>query len=157
MAVVCNAHRARHTHRDPVALGPRVAIPLLRRGRDLARSEAARTEASPVEVLAVNELSDRLDAARDRLQASEPTAGYLTLDEVAGLARCNEKTVRPAVAAGDLLAFQPAQRFLFREQDVHEWIESRPARSQPATPRPRPARRRAAPRSAQSPRQLARN
>lgn len=66
---------------------------------------------------------------------------YLTIDDAAALAHCDQSTLRRAIRAGSLLAFRPAQRLLFREADVREWVESRPARVS-VEPRPRAARRR---------------
>ncbi len=43
------------------------------------------------------------------------------------MARCEHKSVRRAIAAGGLPAFQPANRLLIREDDAYAWIEARPA------------------------------
>jgi excisionase family DNA binding protein len=50
---------------------------------------------------------------------------YLTVHEVAQLARCEHKAVRRAIRQGALRAFQPAKRLLIREDDATAWIESR--------------------------------
>ena len=67
---------------------------------------------------------------------------YLTVDEVAELARCEHKAVRRAVRQGALRAFQPAKRLLIREDDARAWIESRPVAGtpprNPPLPSPRP-------------------
>lgn len=68
------------------------------------------------------------------------TPAYLTVREVAALARCEHKAVRRAIAAGRLPAFQPAKRLLIREDDARAWIEGRPAHA--AAPAPRPPRHR---------------
>ena len=66
---------------------------------------------------------------------------YLTITEVAELARCEHKAVRRAIRHGALRAFQPAKRLLIREDDAKAWIESRvvgtPTPS-PSLPSPRP-------------------
>lgn len=50
---------------------------------------------------------------------------YLTVLEVAGVARCEHKTVRRAIWSGELRAFRPAGRLLIREGDARAWIEGR--------------------------------
>jgi excisionase family DNA binding protein len=50
---------------------------------------------------------------------------YLTVQEVAQLARCEHKAVRRAIRLGALRAFQPAKRLLIREDDATAWIENR--------------------------------
>jgi excisionase family DNA binding protein len=69
---------------------------------------------------------------------------YLTVREVATMARCEHKSVRRAIAAGSLRAFRPANKLLIREDDAHTWIEGRPAAMAGSAPslRPAPARRR---------------
>lgn len=52
---------------------------------------------------------------------------YLTVQEVADLARCEHKAVRRAIADGRLRAFRPANRLLVREEDARAWIEGRVA------------------------------
>jgi excisionase family DNA binding protein len=67
------------------------------------------------------------------------TSPYLTIREVAELARCEHKAVRRAITDGRLRAFQPANRLLVREEDALTWIEG----SLPAVPaEPSPQRRR---------------
>jgi excisionase family DNA binding protein len=51
---------------------------------------------------------------------------YLTVREVATIARCEHKSVRRAIAAGRLRAFQPTNKLLIREDDACAWIEGRP-------------------------------
>ena len=66
---------------------------------------------------------------------------YLTVKEVAALARCEHKAVRRAIHLGHLQAFQPANKLLVREDDAHAWIQSRPLRIEPPDQRsPRPRR-----------------
>lgn len=87
------------------------------------------------------EIGEALDRARERLR--DHAGGYLTVPEVADLARCEHKAVRRAIAMGQLVAFQPAQKLLVREADARAWIESRPVRprvQQVERPR-RPGRR----------------
>lgn len=69
---------------------------------------------------------------------------YLTVREVATMARCEHKSVRRAIAAGKLRAFQPANKLLIREDDAHAWIEGRPVSMTGSAPilRPAPSRRR---------------
>lgn len=82
----------------------------------------------------MNEISDNLDTARERLKAqAESSPNYLTVEEAASMARCNPMTIRRAFKAGVLTAFRPAHRVLLRETDVRDWIESRPA-TMPAPP-----------------------
>jgi excisionase family DNA binding protein len=71
---------------------------------------------------------------------------YLTVREVATMARCEHKSVRRAIAAGSLRAFQPANKLLIREDDACAWIESRPAATTGSAPslRSAPSRRRPA-------------
>lgn len=52
---------------------------------------------------------------------------YLTVREVAELARCEHKAVRRAIGSGQLLAFRVAGRLLVREVDALAWIEAQPA------------------------------
>jgi excisionase family DNA binding protein len=59
---------------------------------------------------------------------------YLTLAEVANLARCDPKTVRRAIHDGKLRAFRRA-KLLIPEADAVEWIEAHPAAC-PSVPRP---------------------
>lgn len=81
---------------------------------------------------------------------------YLTVPEVAKLARCEHKSVRAAIHSGSLGAFRTAERILIREVDAVAWIESRPARALPAVPRRR-VQRRAAPGSVQALREMERD
>jgi excisionase family DNA binding protein len=53
-------------------------------------------------------------------------AVYLTVREVAAMARCEHKSVRRAIVAGRLRAFQPTNKLLIREDDAYAWIEGRP-------------------------------
>ena len=82
----------------------------------------------------MTEISDPLDRAPERRRDNVPwQSPYLTIPEVAALARCEHKAIRNAIHAGALPAFRPAQRLLVREQDARAWIESRPvSRSAPA-------------------------
>jgi len=57
---------------------------------------------------------------------------YLTVDEVAELARCHHNTVRRAIDRGRLTAFRPAGRILVREPDARTWIEGGPRPVAPA-------------------------
>ncbi|MGH8163602.1 MAG: helix-turn-helix domain-containing protein [Rhodanobacteraceae bacterium] len=71
------------------------------------------------------------------------TTPYLTVREVAAMARCEHKTVRRAIADGRLRGFQPARRVLIREDDARDWIEGRVAApASPPTPVPRRTSRR---------------
>lgn len=80
------------------------------------------------------------------LERVHPPAGppYLTIQEVAELARCAHKAVRRAIQAGKLPAFQPAHRLLVREPDARAWIESHEvcvARAAPSPAAPGTGRR----------------
>jgi excisionase family DNA binding protein len=72
---------------------------------------------------------------------------YLTVREVATIARCEHKSVRRAIAAGRLRAFQPTTKLLIREDDAYAWIEGRPASTTDSAPSLRSVlnRRRSAP------------
>ena len=52
---------------------------------------------------------------------------YLTVEEVAELARCHHNTVRRAIDRGRITAFRPAGRILVREPDARAWIEGEPS------------------------------
>src|SRR5271170_5113909 len=83
------------------------------------------------------------------LWATNNMTVYLTVHEVAAMARCEHKSVRRAIAAGRLRAFQPNNKLLIREDDACGWIEGRPA-ARAASPSDRwrsATRRRAAPQS----------
>jgi excisionase family DNA binding protein len=69
---------------------------------------------------------------------------YLTVQEVAELARCEHRTVRRAIQAGKLKASLIGGRWIVRDSAVEEWIEgcaNHPApiaaQSQPRRPRMR--------------------
>jgi excisionase family DNA binding protein len=64
---------------------------------------------------------------------------YLTVQEVADLARCEHKSVRRAITAGRLVAFRGPKRILVRDEDARAWIEARPIHSE-ETPRRLPRR-----------------
>jgi excisionase family DNA binding protein len=66
---------------------------------------------------------DAIDGHDRTLAATNNVAAYLTVREVAALARCEHKSVRRAIAAGRLRAFQPTNRLLIREDDAYAWIE----------------------------------
>lgn len=70
---------------------------------------------------------------------------YLTIQEVAELARCEHRSVRRAVNSGRLRAFRPTRRILVREDDARSWIESRRAVGIAARPERRAARSTAGP------------
>jgi excisionase family DNA binding protein len=70
---------------------------------------------------------DAIDGHDGTLAATNNVAAYLTVREVAAIARCEHKSVRRAIAAGRLRAFQPNNRLLIREDDAYGWIEGRPA------------------------------
>jgi excisionase family DNA binding protein len=69
---------------------------------------------------------DAIDGHHGTLAATNNVAAYLTVREVAELARCEHKSVRRAIAAGRLRAFQPTNRLLIREDDAYAWIEGWP-------------------------------
>jgi hypothetical protein len=90
----------------------------------------------------MTEISASLDSARDRLREQAQASPYLTVPEVAQLARCEHKAVRKAVHDGLLPAFNPERKLLIRATDAVSWIESRPVRAgtrsqAPARSRPR--------------------
>lgn len=67
---------------------------------------------------------------------------YLTVREVAEIAHCEHKSVRRAISAGRLRAFQPTNKLLIREDDAYAWIEGRPTTTTGLAPNLRPAARR---------------
>ncbi len=97
--------------------------------------------------MSAGELSGVSDQARDHLR-QQTSGGYLTVPEVAALARCEHKAVRRAIASGLLVAFRPAHKLLVRELDARAWIESRPVRVSAVTTEHarRPGGRRSRPR-----------
>ena len=72
-----------------------------------------------------SEMSAASNQERDHPR-EQSLGGYLTVPEVAELARCEHKAVRRAIASGLLIAFRPAHKLLVRELDARAWIESRP-------------------------------
>jgi excisionase family DNA binding protein len=54
---------------------------------------------------------------------------YLTVREVAAMARCEHKSVRRAISTGRLEAFRPANKLLIREDAAEAWIEATTAAS----------------------------
>lgn len=90
-----------------------------------------------------------LDRRKAILAATNIMAVYLTVREVAAMARCEHKSVRRAIAAGRLRAFQPNNRLLIREDDAYGWIEGRPATraASPFDPRRAASRPRCTPHS----------
>lgn len=92
---------------------------------------------------------DAIDGREGILAATNKMALYLTVHEVAAMARCEHKSVRRAIAAGRLRAFQPNNRLLIRADDACGWIEGRPAAraASPSARRRAATRRRGAPQS----------
>jgi excisionase family DNA binding protein len=89
---------------------------------------------------------------RGREETEPAVTVYMTIEEVAQLARCEHRSIRRAIRAGRLQAFRPARRILVREDDAHSWIESRPA----LAPALQPQRQQPAPRAAGGPGSVAR-
>jgi excisionase family DNA binding protein len=50
---------------------------------------------------------------------------YLTIQEVAELARCEHRTVRRAIRSEELKASLIGRRWIVRDSDVDEWFEAR--------------------------------
>ncbi len=75
----------------------------------------------------------------------QPAGAYLTVREVAQLARCEHKAVRRAIAAGRLPAIQPVRAILVREHDARAWIEARPVAARHPAPARATARQRKPP------------
>jgi excisionase family DNA binding protein len=69
---------------------------------------------------------DKFDGRLYLLAVTYGMTAYLTVREVATMARCEHKSVRRAIAAGRLRAFQPTNKLLIREDDACAWIEGRP-------------------------------
>lgn len=88
------------------------------------------------------------------------TPGMLTVEEAAGLARCNPKTIRRAFHSGKLTAFRPGggrTRVLLREEDVRAWLQGQTAAPPPSEPRRSRSRsRRSTPASVQALREIER-
>jgi excisionase family DNA binding protein len=82
-------------------------------------------------------MDNRGSPAPQTASARTASVAYLTVQEVAALARCEHKAVRRAIANGQLSAFRPAKRLLIRDDDAHAWIEGRPAFKPNAAPKPR--------------------
>lgn len=105
------------------------------RGRAQAReARLSRTNARRVRRAVPPAIGARLElpqianslAARAISRSITPVTVYLTVREVATMARCEHKAVRRAIAAGRLRAFRPTNRLLIREDDASAWIEGRP-------------------------------
>jgi hypothetical protein len=96
----------------------------------------------------VTDIAKGSDGAPSRLKQEAPRQCYLTVVEVAVLARCEHKRVRRAIAGGQLVAFQPAGKLLVREEDARAWIERHPVQAtRLKEPRPAQSRRRAVPKA----------
>src|SRR4051794_8064002 len=75
---------------------------------------------------------------------------YLTVQEVAELARCEHRTVRRAIRTGELKASLIGGRWIVRDSAVDEWFEAcangpTAARATPEPQRPRVRARQSAP------------
>jgi len=71
---------------------------------------------------------------------------YLTIQEVAELARCEHRTIRRAIRSGELKASLIGGRWIVRADAVDEWFEARANhRILPPTSRPTARVRGAAP------------
>jgi hypothetical protein len=71
----------------------------------------------------MTDIIKRRDGAAGRVKQEAAGPDYLTVLEVATLARCEHKRVRRAIASGQLVAFRPAGKLLVREEDARAWIE----------------------------------
>ena len=59
----------------------------------------------------------------------------LTLEEAAKRVRVSTKTLRRAIAAGDLPAYRPGRLNVVREKDLNDWLEDkRVPRATPSIP-----------------------
>jgi excisionase family DNA binding protein len=96
--------------------------------------------------------SGRRRTERGRGETVRAVTVYMTVEEVAQLARCEHRSVRRAIQSGRLQAFRPARRILVREDDARAWIESRPA----LLTSPQPPRRQRVTRTAGGPGSVAR-
>jgi excisionase family DNA binding protein len=87
---------------------------------------------------------DKFDGRGHLLAVTYRMTVYLTVREVATMARCEHKSVRRAIAAGRLRAFRPTNKLLIREDDACAWIEGRPVSLTGSAPnlRSAPSRRR---------------
>jgi excisionase family DNA binding protein len=70
---------------------------------------------------------------------------YLTVDEVAERMRCEHRTVRRAIHAGDLEAAMIGGKWLIRQEAVDAWFDAR--RTGPRQQASQPARTRRGPSS----------
>lgn len=50
---------------------------------------------------------------------------YVTLDELAAVARCHVATLRRAIAAGELTASRPGRSYLVDVEEARRWLRSR--------------------------------
>jgi hypothetical protein len=66
----------------------------------------------------MTDIVKRRDGAAARVKQEAAGPDYLTVLEVAVLARCEHKRVRRAIASGQLVAFRPAGKLLVREEDA---------------------------------------
>lgn len=53
---------------------------------------------------------------------------YLSVQQAAELANLSDKTIRRAIAAGDLEAFRVGRAIRLRTPDVQAWVEADPVR-----------------------------
>jgi excisionase family DNA binding protein len=96
----------------------------------------------------MTDIVKRRDGAAARVKQEAAGPDYLTVLEVAVLARCEHKRVRRAIASGQLVAFRPAGKLLVREEDARAWIERHPVHAaRPKEPSRARSRRRVAPRA----------
>jgi excisionase family DNA binding protein len=73
---------------------------------------------------------------------------YLTIQEVAELARCEHRTVRRAIRSGELVASLIGGRWIVREDAVEAWFDARAnLRLAPSATQPMRTSRRARPRN----------
>lgn len=65
---------------------------------------------------------------------------YVTLKEATAMVPLSAGSMKRAIKAGKLRAFKPGGKLLIRPEDLQEWVETRPAQSDPMPVSDRPAR-----------------
>lgn len=65
---------------------------------------------------------------------------YVTLKEATAMVSLSAGTLKRAIKVGRLRAFKPGGKLLIRPEDLRQWVETRPAQSDPMPVSDRPAR-----------------
>ena len=70
------------------------------------------------ELIPIRELLERIDKKLDGKFSHK----YLNINEVARIASLSPSTIRRAVARGELKCVRRKGKLIFKESDVHKWI-----------------------------------